>query len=102
MNSQEHIIISLSKEELHDLIQKAVDQAISNLSRNGNESDNLSFITKEEASKLLKISMPSLTKYVKQGIIPAYRIGARILFKPEDIHGSLSIVQVKQLKNKML
>jgi len=43
------------------------------------------YLTRVEACKILKISLPSLTEYTKQGWLQSYKIGNRVLYKPEEI-----------------
>jgi len=51
------------------------------------------FITRQEASSFLKISLPTLNKCTKDGRIAAYRIGTRVLYKRSDIIESLDRVE---------
>lgn len=45
------------------------------------------YLTVEEASAELKISKPSLYKWMHAGKIPYYRIGSRVRFKRSEIFG---------------
>lgn len=45
----------------------------------------------------LGVSMPTLDDLVKRGVIPAYRVGARILFKRSEVDAAL--VQIKSDKH---
>lgn len=47
--------------------------------------NNQELLTREEAAKLLSISLVTLWKYTKENIIPAYRIGTKIRYKKADI-----------------
>jgi excisionase family DNA binding protein len=47
------------------------------------------FSTKVEAASLLKISLSSVNRYIKAGLIPAYSIGGRVLIKSDDLLNSL-------------
>lgn len=47
-------------------------------------------LTRKEVVKLYKISLPTLLKYEKEGIIQGYRIGNRILFEYDDLEKSLT------------
>jgi excisionase family DNA binding protein len=42
-------------------------------------------LTREEAANLLSISLVTLWKYTKEGVIPAYRIGTKLRYKKSDI-----------------
>ena len=66
--------------KLSELFEAKLEQ--SKLPQNKNRS---TYLTRIEACKILKISLPSLTEYTKQGWLQSYKIGNRILYKPEEI-----------------
>ena len=43
------------------------------------------FITIQDAAKLLSISIPTIKNYVKDGLIPSYKVGGRRLFDPDEL-----------------
>ncbi len=48
------------------------------------------FLTREEASQFLRVTKVTLDNYIKQGTIPAYGIGRRVLLKQEDLINALT------------
>lgn len=42
-------------------------------------------LTREEAAKMLSISLVTLWKYTKEDVIPAYRIGTKVRYKKSEI-----------------
>ena len=54
------------------------------------------YITRAEAAKKLRITLSTLDKYAKAGIIQSYRIGGRIRFKSSEIEKAFE--QVKNAK----
>ena len=42
-------------------------------------------LTREQTAEMLSISLVSLWKFTKEGIIPAYRIGTRVRYKKSEI-----------------
>jgi hypothetical protein len=58
------------------------------------------YLTRIEVSKILKISLPSLTAYTKQGWLQSYKIGNRVLYKPEEI--DLAIQKLSTYKHKRI
>lgn len=48
--------------------------------------------SRKETAKTLCISLPTLHTLTKEGIIRAYRIGNRVLYKQEDIDQALTII----------
>ena len=51
-----------------------------------NQSKNLS---RKEVACLLKISLPTLNEWTKAGILKSYRVGSRVLYKLQEVEGSL-------------
>lgn len=53
------------------------------------ESNLNQFVSKFEAAQLLKISLSSVNRYIKAGLIPAYSIGGRVLIKSDELFQAL-------------
>ena len=49
-----------------------------------------SYITRKEVVELLRITMPTLHSWTKEGIIPSYQIGSRVLFKKDEVLKAIS------------
>lgn len=43
------------------------------------------YLTSKETAKMLHMSLTTLSKYCKSGLIPSYRIGRNIRFKKSEI-----------------
>jgi len=48
--------------------------------------------------QLLHISLPTLEKLTKEGTLPGYKIGSRILYKKEEIDNRLSSIQTAKYR----
>lgn len=84
------ILISMTKEEFQDMLQKSVDLALNKDGQGKNsQSSQDEFLTVEEACKLLRISKPTLYKRMDDGTISSYRIGSRILFNKSILLNSV-------------
>lgn len=49
--------------------------------------------TREQTAERLKVSLPTLNEYTKDGLIAANRFGRRILYKESDIQAALRKIQ---------
>lgn len=49
--------------------------------------------SRKQTAKMLCISLPTLHDWTKEGLIRAYRIGNRVLYKKEDINNALKVVR---------
>ncbi len=56
------------------------------------------YLSRIEVSKQLKISLPTLNNLTKKGVITGYRIGRRVLYKSDEIHGSLHLINANKYK----
>ncbi|MGE0562766.1 MAG: excisionase family DNA-binding protein [Flavobacteriales bacterium] len=84
--------ISISEDELSKMISNSLKRELANLYIEDKVNSN-ELISRTEVSKLLKISLPTITEWVKNGKIPAYRIGSRVLFNKEEVLNSLTKIQ---------
>jgi excisionase family DNA binding protein len=96
---QSVLIQNISSAELEDMISKAVMTALKNLNiettvATATASDKL--LTKKEAAAYLKISLPTLSKYINDGFVKAHTVaGTRMRFKISDLDKAL-----KALRNR--
>jgi excisionase family DNA binding protein len=51
---------------------------------------NETLLSKKEVLELLGITMNTLDKHIKNGTIPAYGLGARLMFKKDEVLASLT------------
>jgi len=93
---QNILIDQISLEEFEKLqkiwIKEALEEVLDSRS-NQSKSNEEDYVTRQEASSLLKISLPTLNKLTKSGKIPASRIGTRVLYKRSDIIASLDKIE---------
>ena len=88
------ILMSFSKDEFQDMIQKSVDLA---LNKEAKEKSTVNaqeeFLTVDEACKLLRISKPTLYKRMEEGKIKSYQMGtssrSRRLFNKNELLESI-------------
>jgi excisionase family DNA binding protein len=60
-------------------------------SQGGNErTEKDPFLTRQQAAKLLQISLPTLHQYTKDCLITSFRIGNKIRYKKNDLEKALT------------
>ena len=89
-------IHSITKKEFIVIIESVVENKFTSFLKS-NEPETL---TVHEASKLLGVTELTIHNYIKKGLIPASKIGRRIVIKRIDIENALK--EVKSLKYKRL
>lgn len=84
------ILEGITTEEFFEKIESIIDKKLEEKLAQQNLKKDLTnrYITREEVSKLLRISLPTLTDWCKIGIVKSYKIGNRVLFKEFEIDES--------------
>ena len=88
MEKKYFIYCDVDSEELAEIIAKRCVVLLSEQA-NANKIKE-EFLTSKEAAKILKVSTVTLHQYIKEGIIPSYRIGSTIRFKFSDLEQALT------------
>jgi len=94
--------IVLNNFELSD-IKKVVEEVLQK-QLNGlltPKKEELKLLTRKDTAKLLCISLPTLHDWTKTGIVKAHRIGNRVLFKQDEVHQALSLIQTSTTKRAL-
>jgi len=98
---QQQILITVSLEDLEQLIKNSLLDVLKTnlvLQKESNTIDG--YLTRQQASKKLHLSLTTLDTYTKKGIINAVKIGHRILYKESDIDDSL-LSKIDSIKYKI-
>jgi hypothetical protein len=94
------MFMSLSLQELQQVIQNAVKEEISVLhSKEQSKSSRTDYMSRNDAAKLLGITPKSLSKYIKEGKVPAKRFASKYYLLRMDVDACLkSIDTIKYSK----
>lgn len=84
------IIISITEEEFQARLEAAMEKA---LEKYRPKIEEVKYITRKEAAKKLRISLPTLNEYTKTGRVKGYRISGRVLYRSDEIESSLSAIE---------
>jgi len=79
-------IFTLTVEKFEPLFKGWIKEVLA--SEKSEEPTNV-FYSRYDISKLLRISLPTLSRYISLGIITGHRVGNRILFSQDDIDKAL-------------
>lgn len=81
------VFILMTPEEIESIIQATAEKMISLLPPPPNQvtTSATEYITRAEAARRLKISYPTLWKITKEGKIDSFKIGTKVLYRPQDI-----------------
>jgi len=70
--------------DLENTITKVLKQIIQEQQLSINSATN-ELITRQETAKILKISLPTLHNWTKNGILPSHKVSTRVRYKKSEI-----------------
>jgi excisionase family DNA binding protein len=56
------------------------------------------FLTRRETATRLRITLPTLNTYTKQGVLTGVRFGYRVLYREEDVNAALKEIPTRKYK----
>jgi excisionase family DNA binding protein len=80
-----------------NVIRKELEPHLQNLMSQQKQTED-SYVSRKEAAAILKISIPTLTKLVTDGLLPGYRLGNSIRFKKSSLEKGLVEIRSKKYK----
>ena len=92
------LLNGVSLNDIRNLVSEVIEEKLKGVPQKEISNASNSYLGRLEVAKLLRISLPTLNEWSKQGIVQSYRIGSRILYKKEEIE--TSIKEVRNLKYK--
>ena len=84
----QNLLIQASLSDIEAVVRKVLDDRLNDLIPQRKEDTPL-YLTRDEAAKMLRITLPTLNDWTKLGRIPVQRIGRRVLFALSDIENTL-------------
>ncbi|NPD47114.1 helix-turn-helix domain-containing protein [Lentimicrobium sp. S6] len=84
------LLEKVSFEELSEMISKKVKESLEAIHT---KPITPKYFTRKETAEMLNISLPTLHTWTKQGIIAAYSIGTRVLYKEQAVLAALKEVE---------
>lgn len=82
------LLIQASLSDIEAVVRKVLDDRLNDLIPQRKEDTPL-YLTRDEAAKMLRITLPTLNDWTKLGRIPVQRIGRRVLYALSDIENVL-------------
>lgn len=82
--------------DIEKIVERVFDKKLKNLS--APKEKELELLTRKDTAKLLRISLPTLHDWTKTGIVKAYRIGNRVLYKLEEVKEALLKIQTQNTR----
>ena len=84
------ILQGISTDEFLNQIEKIIEKKLNEKIDELKPSKDWQYLNRKEVAELLKISLPTLHNWTKEGILSSYRIGTRVLYRSDEIENSLT------------
>jgi excisionase family DNA binding protein len=83
------ILQGITVENLLEHIDAIVDKRLNEKIEQLTPRKGYKYLCRKEVSQILKISLPTLYHWTKEGYIVSYRIGSRIFYKSDEVEEAL-------------
>ena len=80
----------ITVDEFLKLIFQRMETNLGGMQRPPIETFKQTYLSRKEVCQMLKISLPTLNEWSKQGILQAYKKGNRVLYKATEIDDSVN------------
>ena len=85
-----------SLEDIADQTSNIIDAAFEKHLEKFQPKPEVTFLTRKEVAKILKISLPTLNEWNKLGILKPYRIGRLVRYKSAELEEALTRIKKNQ------
>ena len=93
---QQILFSGLTPSDFFSRIEEIIDSRLKNLPAPSGQSPG--YLSRDEVADLLKISLPTLNQWSKQGMIKSYKIGNRVLYKKDEIETAVENLTLNKFK----
>lgn len=96
---ERNIIITISIQELRDLIHEAVRSELkahqTEIKSNTHKPE---YLSRNQVAQMLGVCAPTLSAYIKRGLIPASRVSGKILLNRKEVEDAL--IKIRTIKHQ--
>jgi excisionase family DNA binding protein len=90
------LLNTLDLSDIKKVVEEVLEKKLKRLTTPNKKE--LKLLTRKDTAKLLCISLPTLHEWTKTGIVKAYRIGNRVLYKHDEVNQALQQIQTSNMK----
>lgn len=93
------LIQNVTADELYEKIRMTVRDEITS-QKSLLELAEKKFLTRKETASRLRITLPTLNTYTKNGILIGVRFGYRVLYREEDVQSAIKEIPVQRFRRR--
>jgi excisionase family DNA binding protein len=86
------LLTQLSVKELQEHLSETVKEVLTAMRQQEVRTGPDELFTRKEAAKYLRLSLVTLNEYTQRGLVPAYRLGARVLYRRSEVDKCLTMI----------
>lgn len=86
------ILLQMTEKDLRSILADTIKEHIQKIESSPEKFQEVEFLTRKEAASLLSISLPTLSKLVKQGLITSRKLGSVIRFEKSHLEKAFNDV----------
>ena len=93
MKESAYRVLEFSREDLERLVKEALSsefQKMMGMLQNYDTNNKSDLMTREEVSKLLKVSLVTLNNWEKRKVLVSRKVGGRVLYLREEVFARLN------------
>lgn len=83
----DQILYTMKISDLLNQIEQTIEKQLQKLAPQ--KHDAAEYITRKDAAKILKITLPTLHDWTKLGWVKGYKIGSRVLYKRHEVEAAI-------------
>jgi hypothetical protein len=95
---QNLILTTIAETDFREIVSAAVRSEMAVMYPQQKATAQPELLTRHETAQRLKISLPTLHLWTRQGTVQGYRISGRVLYKSNEVENSLQAMQT--IKNR--
>lgn len=88
---------NVNLDDFYEKIRKTVADEIA-FQKSCDEIGDKKFLTRKETATRLRITLPTLNAYTKNGFLKGVRIGYRVLYREEDVTASIKEIPTRKYR----
>jgi excisionase family DNA binding protein len=89
--NSETLLVALTIGDTRALLKSWIKESLSEIEKTSDQS--ALYYSRNEVCGLLKISLPTLSRYINLGLIKSHKVGNRIIISKEDINNALKDIK---------
>ena len=85
LKENKNVTLAISAAELKEVLTEWATQLLASHPQKEVDDEDLKLLTRDEAAELLHVNLATLWRWNKEGYLPAVKVGAKTMYRKEDL-----------------